>query len=135
MTLKNELQKENKDMSDNIEVLTYLISHHELRGNPVFCNLLKNFSETVHNHLKHEGRTAYKNLLAQNDKKANEVASQFLNNTSQLNKIMNDYARHWCKAPHDFNTNEAFIEETKNIFHLVTDRITMEENKLFQFIQ
>lgn len=135
MTLKNELQIENKEISDNIEVLYCLISHNELRGNPVFCNLLKGFSDSVNNHLKHEGRTAYKDLLSQSDKNANEVANQFLNNTSQLNKIMNDYAKHWCKAPHDFNTNEAFIEETKNIFRLVTERITLEEKKLFPYIQ
>ena len=134
MTLKNELQEENREISDNIEILTYLINHHQLRSNPVFCRLLKNFSELVHNHLKHEGRTAYKNLLAKDDKKANEVANQFLNNTSQLNKIMNDYARHWCNAPHDFSTNEAFIDETKNIFHLITERINLEEKKLFNFI-
>ena len=134
MTLKNELQEENREISDNIEILTYLINHHQLRSNPVFCRLLKNFSELVNNHLKHEGRTAYKNLLAKDDKKANEVANQFLNNTSQLNKIMNDYARHWCNAPHDFSTNEAFIDETKNIFHLITERINLEEKKLFQFI-
>jgi len=135
MTLKNELKKENQDISDTIEVLTHLISHNELRGNPVFCALLKQFSDTVNEHLKHEGRTAYKQLLPQKDSGAQEVATQFINNTSQLNKIMKDYAKHWCKAPHDFNTNEAFIDETKNIFHLVTERINLEQEKLFPYIQ
>lgn len=135
MTLKNELEKENKDISDTIEVLTHLISHNELRGNPVFCALLKQFSDTVNDHLKHEGRTAYKQLLPHKDSGAQEVATQFINNTSQLNKIMKDYAKHWCKAPHDFNTNEAFIDETKNIFHLVTERIHLEQEKLFPYIQ
>jgi len=134
MTLKNELQNENKDIIDNIEVLTYLINHHQLRSNPVFCKLLKDFSETVHNHLNHEGRTAYKVLLAKDDKSTNEVANQFMNNTSQLNKILKNYAKHWCHAPHDDSTNEAFVDDTKNIFHLVTERINLEEKKLFQLI-
>ena len=135
MSLKNELEIENKDISDTIEVLSYLISHHQLRNNPVFCNLLKQFSETVNSHLNHESRAAYTKLLPQNDNGAHEVATQFLNNTNQLHKIMNDYTRHWCKAPHDFNTNESFVDETKNIFHLVTERINLEQNKLFQYIQ
>ena len=135
MTLKDELKKENQDILDNIEVLTYLITHDELRNNPVFCNLLKQFSVTVDEHLKHQGRSAYKELLPHNDNGAHEVATKFINNTSQLNKIMNDYAKHWCKAPHDFKTNEAFIDETKNIFHLVSERINLEEKKLFPYIK
>jgi hypothetical protein len=135
MTLKNELQKENQEITDTIEVLTHLISHNELRNNPVFCKLLKKFSVTVNDHLKHEGRSAYKELLPQKDNGGHEVATQFINNTSQLHKIMNDYAKHWCKAPHDFSTNEAFIDETKNIFHLVTERIHLEQDKLFPLIQ
>ena len=135
MTLKNELQKENQNILDNIEVLDHLISHDKLRDNPVFCNLLKQFTTTINDHLKHEGRTAYKELLPQKESGAHEVANQFINNTSQLNKIMNDYARHWCKAPHDFKTNEAFINETKHIFHLVSERINLEQKKLFPYIK
>jgi hypothetical protein len=135
MSLKNELKAENQEISDTIEVLTYLISHNELRSNPVFCKLLKNFSDTVNEHLAHESRTAYRELLPQNDNGAHEVATQFLNNTNQLNKIMKDYAKHWCKAPHDFNSNEAFIDETKSIFHLVTERVNLEQEKLFPYIQ
>ena len=135
MTLKNELENENQEITDTIEVLTHLISHNELRGNPVFFKLLKQFSDTVDDHLKHESRMAYKELLPQNDNGAHEVATRFMNNTSQLNKIMNDYARHWCKAPHDFNSNEAFFDETKSIFRLVTERIHMEQEKLFPYIK
>ena len=135
MTLKDELLEENQEISDTIEVLTHLISHNELRSNPIFCKLLKQFADTVNDHLSHEGRTAYKELLPQKDNGAQKVATQFINNTSQLNKIMNDYAKHWCKAPHDFNTNEAFIDETKAIFHLVTERIGLEQEKLFPYIQ
>ena len=135
MTLKNELETENREISDTIEVLTYLISHNELRSNSVFCKMLKQFSDTVSDHLTHESRAAYKDLLPQNDNGAHEVAIQFMNNTNQLNKIMKDYTKHWCKAPHDFNTNEAFIDETKSIFHLVTERINLEQNKLLPYIQ
>lgn len=135
MTLKDELQKENQEISDTIEVLTHLIAHNELRNNQVFCKLLKDFSTTVNDHLKHESRTAYKSLLPLKDNGGHEIAEQFMNNTNQLNKIMNDYTRHWCKAPHDFSTNEAFIDETKHIFHLVTERINLEQDKLLPLIQ
>jgi hypothetical protein len=135
MSLKNELKKENQEIADTIDVLAYLINHNELRSNPVFCKMLQQFSGAVHDHLKHEGRAAYKELLPQNDNGAHEVATRFMNNTSQLNKIMNEYAKHWCKAPHDFNTNEAFIDETKTIFRLVTDRMTLEQEKLFPYLQ
>ena len=134
MTLKDELLKENQEIVDTIEVLTHLISHNELRKNPVFCELLKKFSKTVNDHLTHEGREAYREMLPQNDSGAHEVAVQFINNSSQLDKIMKSYAKHWCNAPHDFSTNEAFIDDTKNIFHLVTNRIKLEQDKLFPHI-
>ncbi|MDH5473713.1 MAG: hypothetical protein OEY87_03400 [Gammaproteobacteria bacterium] len=135
MTLKNKLEKENQHILDNIEVLEHLIAYDKLRDNPVFCGLLKQLTETINDHLRHEGRSAYKELLPHKDNGAHEIANQFMNNTNQLHKIMNDYAKHWCKAPHDFKTNEAFIDETKNIFHLVTERINLEQKKLFPYIE
>ncbi|RDH84617.1 MAG: hypothetical protein DIZ80_03880 [endosymbiont of Galathealinum brachiosum] len=134
MTLKEELLQENQGISNTIEILAHLLNHNELRKNPVFCNLLKDFSSSVNEHLNHEGRTAIKELLPQNDNGAHEVAVQFINNTNQLTGIMKSYAKHWCNVPHDFSSNEAFVEETKNIFHLVTKRINLEEDKLFPYI-
>jgi len=134
MTLKDELLEENQRIADTIEVLTHLLSQNELRKNPIFCELLETFSNTVNDHLNHEGRVAYREMLPHNESGAHEVAVQFINNSSQLTKIMKSYTKHWCNAPHDFSNNEAFVDDTKNIFHLVTNRIKLEQDKLFPYI-
>ena len=135
MTLVAELKTENKKISDTIEVLSHLISHNELRSNPIFCDLLKDFSDSVNDHLKHEGRSVYNTLLPSKENGNYDVATKFINNTNMLNKILGDYTKHWCKAPRNFNNDEAFVNETKEIFHLVTERITLEQDKLFPLIK
>lgn len=134
MTLVNELRTENQEIADTIEVLRHLISHNELRSNPVFCKLLQQFSDTVNDHLNHEGRAVFSDMLTHNDSEIKEAADRFLSNTNQLHKILRSYAKHWCKAPRDFTNDEAFISETKEIFHLVTERINLEQNKLFPLL-
>ncbi|MCW9013068.1 MAG: hemerythrin domain-containing protein [Gammaproteobacteria bacterium] len=135
MTLKTELKSENQKIADTIAVLSHLINHNELRSNPVFCDLLKQFSDSVNDHLKHEGRSVYSELLPHKENGDYEVATKFINNTNMLTKILGDYAKHWCKAPRNFNNDEAFIDETKEIFHLVTERITLEQDKLFPLLK
>lgn len=135
MSLVTELKNENKKISDTIEVLAHLINHNELRSNPIFCGLLKDFSDSVNNHLKHEGRSVYSELLPNKENGDYEMATRFINNTNMLTKILGDYAKTWCKAPRNFNTDEAFVTETKEIFHLVTERIMLEQDKLFPLLK
>lgn len=134
MTLVKELRNENQEITDTIEVLTHLISHNELRDNPVFCGLLKQFSDTVNNHLNHEGRSVFSDMLTHKDNEIKEAANRFLSNTAQLQKIMTGFAKRWCKAPHDSSDDETFVSETKEVFRLVSERINLEQNKLFPLL-
>ena len=125
-----ELRNENDEIKDLSDVLANLVSDQSLRTNGVFCELLQRFQSKLDNHLKHEARSIYPELLNHNDKSINQVAKQFLSNTHELERILSKYVKRWC---HHINTDnhEEFEKETMDIFRLVNERIHMEETHLF----
>lgn len=73
-------------------------------------------------------------LLSYDDKNVNEVASKFIDNTHQLRIILSSYVMRWCHATRgvdDSTGHDVFLDETREIFRLVNDRMNLEKNKLF----
>jgi hemerythrin-like domain-containing protein len=128
-----EFSRENQELTDLCAVLNILIADTDMRGNPVFCELLSRFSEKIRAHLDHEDRAMYAELLSHKDKSINEVASKFINNTHQLRTILSSYLKRWCHASREGDTtgHDEFMQETREIFKLVKDRINLEKSKLF----
>jgi hypothetical protein len=63
----------------------------------------------------------------------NQVARHVLDNTHEPERLMNQYVKHWC---HELNASELsqFSRETGEVFHLVEQRIKLEEKHLFPVI-
>jgi len=125
-----ELKQENKEINDLRNVLAALVEDNEMHTNSIFCELLERFQAKLNLHLKHEARSLYPELLSSKDKNVNQVAQHFLDNTHELERLMNQYVKHWC---HKLNESELsqFIKETEEVFHLVEERIKLEEKHLF----
>lgn len=130
-----EFSRENKDITDLCTVLNILVNNADLRDNAVFCELLGRFSGKIQSHLAHEDRSVYVELLNHNDENVNMVAEQFISNTHQLKKILAGYVKRWCHTSGNTAGHAAdidgFVSETKEVFHLVDERISLENNKLF----
>jgi len=126
----SELQTENNEIADLRIVLTVLIKNSDLRGNPVFCELLDRFRSKLESHLSHESRSLYPEMLSHRDNDINQIASSFLNNTHELERILTGYSKRWCKNYHS-GARESFIQETEEIFRLVDERLQMESLHLF----
>ncbi len=129
-----EFSKENQELTDLCSVLDILVANAAMRENPVFCELLSRFSDKIRAHLDHEDRAMYAELLSHHDKSINEVASKFIDNTHLLRTILSDYVKRWChttRGNNDQAGHEVFMHETREIFHLVEDRINLENTKLF----
>lgn len=129
----DELRKENDAIKDLSDVLSNLISNQSLRTNTVFCELLGRFRDKLDEHLKHEARSIYPELLNHDDKSIKQVANDFLSNTHELERILSKYVKRWC---HCINTDnhEEFENETMEIFKLINERIQMEETHLFPIL-
>ena len=128
-----DLRKENDEIKDLSDVLSGLVSNQSLRTNSVFCELLQRFHTKLENHLKHEARSIYPELLSHEDTKIKQVAKDFLSNTHELERILSKYVKRWC---HHINTeNHAeFEKETMDVFRLVNERIDLEESHLFSIL-
>lgn len=128
-----ELRSENDGIKDLSDVLINLVPDQKLRTNKVFCELMTRFQEKLDNHLKHEARAIYPELLNHNDKKINQVAKDFLSNTHELERILTKYVKRWCNNINSDNHDE-FENETMEMFKLVDARIEMEESHLFNVL-
>lgn len=126
-----EFEKENKEITDLCEVLSKLVQDHALRSNLVVCELFDRFMSRVNEHIAHEDRVIYGDLLAKHTPEADKLASHFLGNTQELKRICNSYKKDWCRAPHAEEDHDQYIKDSMDIFKLVCDRIEFETNKIF----
>ena len=126
----NELETENKEIEGLRVVLSVLIASADLRDNDVFCELLDRFRTKLENHLQHESRALYPEMLSHRDKDINRVASRFVTNTHELERILVGYTKRWCKDYHSGDRVQ-FVSETEEIFRLVDERLHMESTHLF----
>ncbi len=135
MVVIDELKKENQEIVDLAMVLSTLVDHAELRSNPVFCEMLQRFMDRIHAHLSHEARSVYSDLLSDQDKGSNDVASRFISNAHALNKIINGYTKRWCAAIPTNEDHQEFVDETQKVFSLLNERINLESKHLFPMLQ
>jgi len=133
MSLVEELNNENNEIKELSLLLSELISNQSLRTNSVFCELLQRFQDKLDNHLKHEARSIYPELLNHDDKNIKKVANAFLSNTRELERIKSKYVKRWCHS-NNIDNQEEFENETKEMFKLINERIQMEESHLFSIL-
>lgn len=133
MSLVEELKNENNEIKELRTLLTDLVSNQSLRNNSVFCELIQRFQNKLDDHLKHEARAIYPELLNHENKSIKKVANDFLSNTHELDRIKSKYVKRWCHNPNT-NNQDDFEKETNEIFKLVDERIKMEESCLFSVL-
>lgn len=126
----DELKNENKEINDLRKVLNELVEIPEMHANIVFCELLERFHQKLNNHLQHEAKSLYPELLGSHDNESYRLAVRFLDNTHELERLLGQYVKSWCHKLHDAE-RDTFIRETEEVFHLVEERIRLEEKHLF----
>ena len=131
MVAREELEKENQEIIDLASILSALVDKSEFRHNPVFCDLLHRFMDKINQHLNHEARSVYSELLTHSDTEINNAASLFIGNAHELEKILSGYTKRWCVAIPPSEKHDTFVNETNEIFRLLNERITMESKLLF----
>jgi len=126
-----DLRAENREIRDLCNILGTSVDQYSLRNNSVVCELLERFADRVSTHMAHEERSVYRDLLQKHTQEADQLADKFLGNTQELKRIFNGYKRGWCRKPHSETVHAKYVDESREIFKLVCDRIDFEENKIF----
>jgi len=130
----NEFRAENQEISNLCAVLHTLLDNDQVVTNPIVCELFDRFHDRLSKHLEHEDRSAYGELLRHSGKAAGKLASEFLENTHELKKIVHKHNKKWCKGGEEKDI-ENFKRETHQLFDLVDQRLNLEENKLFPILE
>ena len=92
--------------------------------------LLCDLGERVKRHLADEDRSIYPSLLIHEDPRVKSIAWGFISGEKPLRKTFDDYHRKWLKHT-DYKFPEEFLDETREVFSMLTQRIEREEQVLF----
>lgn len=129
-----EFQKENEQILNLCEVLNVLLDEKKLCNNTIVYELADRFLAQIDNHLSHEVKSVYSDLLAEHTSEGKQLANQFLTNTHELQRICSQYKKTWKgKSP---NKNyENFCNDTLEITKLMCKRVLLENDKIFPHFQ
>jgi len=126
-----EFKAENTEIKELCALLSITVDHTDFNSNSIVRELMDRFTKRVSDHLTHEDRSVYKDLLKKHTPEADKIAERFVANTIELKRVFSQYKRDWCIKTHSDSKHEAYAKESKEMFRLVCDRISFEESKIF----
>lgn len=131
----DELKEQNKEISQLCEVLSVLMEQQSLHNNPFVCELMTRFKEKVWVHLVFEDNTIYAALLHTGDEEISNTAKAFHDSAKEIKHRFSGFVRHWCSLPGSDSEHELLSKESREIFSLIRERISYEEDKIFPLVE
>jgi len=96
------------------------------------CSLLSELSGKLKVHLTIEDEVLYPALQKHEDESVRKTAQQFFDEMGGLKKVFTQYVEHWPNAEAIQKNAEDFINETKEIFAALANRVKREDNELYE---
>ncbi|MDH5661321.1 MAG: hemerythrin domain-containing protein, partial [Gammaproteobacteria bacterium] len=97
--------------------------------------LMKRFKEKVWVHLVFEDNTIYAALLHTDDDKTSNVAKAFHDSAKEIKHRFSGFVRHWCSMPESNEERESLKKESSEIFRLIRNRISYENEQIFPLVE
>ena len=130
-----ELRLQNQEISQLCDVLTVLMEKSELHNNPFVCELMNRFKEKVWVHLVFEDNTFYASLLHTGKDETTKIAKDFHDSAKVIKHRFSGFVRHWCSLPGTSPEHDSFKNESSEIFTLIRNRITYENEQIFPLVE
>ena len=131
----DELKNQNQEISQLCDVLSVLMERPQLHDNPFVAELMKRFKEKVWVHLVFEDNTIYAALLYTEDEKTKNTAKAFHDSAKEIKHRFSGFVRHWCSQPDSDLEHKELSDESREIFTLIRERITYENEKIFPLVE
>ena len=131
----DELKQQNQDIKNLCNVLSVLIEDKSLHDNPYVCELMSSFREKVWMHLVFEDNTVYAELVRHQSKSVSDIAKKFHDSAKVIKKNFSGYVRRWCNKAVTDEEHQALLEESREIFRLIRERINYENEQMFPLIE
>ncbi len=125
-------QENHEELKRMIEDLRLLMTPEQLKIRPnakTAYELMCELARKVKAHLAEEDRDLYPSLLIHEDPRVKSIAWGFISGEKPLRRTFEEYHRKWLKNC-DFNFTAEFLEESHEIFDMLTYRIEREERIL-----
>lgn len=131
----DDLKQQNRDIQQLCNVLSVLIENKSLHDNTYVCELMSRFKEKVWMHLVFEDNTVYAELARHQNNTVSDMAKSFHDSAKIIKKRFSGYIRHWCNPAVTDIEHEALVQESREIFALIQERINYENEKMFPLIE
>ena len=121
------------ELRQMIDDLRSIMTKDQLKIRPnarTAYQLMCELSAKVKEHLADEDRQLYPNLLVHEDPRIKSIAWGFISGEKPLRRTFDEFHKKWLKDC-DFNFTDAFLEESHEIFDMLSYRIDREEQVLF----
>jgi len=121
------------ELRQMIDDLRSIMTKEQLKIRPnarTAYQLMCELSDKVKEHLSDEDRQLYPNLLVHEDPRIKSIAWGFISGEKPLRRTFDEIHKKWLKDC-DFNFTDAFLEESHEIFDMLSYRIDREEQVLF----
>ena len=129
------LKQQHEEICELINVLSLLVPDERARKSRIVENLFSELAKMVGEHLMLEDATLYKELLVHQDSSIQRTARNFLSGSHELKRLFSDYMKYACRSGSKQKDCEAFVKETGEVFSLLENRITMEENRFYPLVE
>jgi len=131
-----KLNEQNSKIKELSSVLSYLFESKEMCNTEATCDLFLQYAEQVVDHLYVEEKEVYRELLNHDDAKVKNTTNDFFSGSIEIKRIFNEYVGRWCKNKQLRVTKHAeFMQDSKEIFDLVLNRIEAETTILYPMVQ
>jgi hypothetical protein len=131
----DELKQQNQDICALCDVLSVLMEQKTLHNNRYVCELMSRFREKVWMHLVFEDNALYAELARHHDQAVSETARNFHANARDIKKRFSAYVRRWCKPVVNDAEHLELVEESREIFRLLKDRVEYENTHMFPLLE
>lgn len=132
------LNQENHQIAEYSRVLSYLIENRLICDTDITCNLFFDYIGKVNEHLDSSGRQFYMHLLNADDQQTVNMATNFMNGSKEIKRVLKQYMNEWCKTKKQgfkIKDHERFISETNDFFEIVLNRIQDEQEKIYPMLR
>jgi len=124
---------------DDILKIADEISQH-LNPNAILRNsnethlLISRLAGKVKIHLSMEDHSLYPRLLIHKDAKVKNITKTYIKEMGGINSVFTRYLSKWKSPSIIQNDIYSFVNETKNLFDILENRINKENNELYPII-
>jgi len=134
----SELHQQNHKITELSNVFLYLIQDRSMCDTDCARNVFFELKERVKEHVEVVDQKLCGKLISFPDQKVKNTADRFLSGSKQIKKIFADYVKNWWSEKDKSLTirdHGKFVDETREMFDLVLDRIQRETEHLYPLIR